>query len=200
MDLLDFIFPPKCLECGKNGKYICLDCLSKVEKTSYISKNSYSLFRYHGVIRKAIVALKYKFAYKLSEELAIISSNELKKRKIFVKEFVLIPVPLHDKRKKWRGFNQSEVMGVKLANLMGFGYENDLVLKKINTDSQVGLKRIDRRKNLKGAFEINKSKLNKDKNYLIFDDVATTLSTIDEITKVFRRSGVSSVYSLTVAR
>ncbi|QQG47626.1 MAG: ComF family protein [Candidatus Woesebacteria bacterium] len=201
MDLLDFIFPPKCLECGKIGKYICSECLAKIPKTSYKNRYSYSIWKYQGIVRRAIISLKYKFAYKLSDELAKNAFSELKKRQVFDgKDFVLVPVPLYSKRKNFRGFNQSEVVGKKLAELMKWEYEERLVIKLKNTLTQVGLRGDSRRKNLKNAFGINKEKLNRNKNYLIFDDVLTTGSTIDEIRLEFKKTGIFKVFSLTLAR
>ncbi len=201
MDLLDFIFPPKCLECGTFGRYICSKCLANVEKASYKNRYSYSIWRYQGVIRRAIISLKYKFAHKLSDELAYNTAFELKKRGVFDdKNFVLVPVPLHIQRKNFRGFNQSEIVGKKLALLMKWKYEERLVFKLKNTLTQVGLNQDLRRRNLKKAFRINKVRLDRNKTYLIFDDVLTTGSTIDEIRSELKKTGIFKVFSLTLAR
>ncbi|MBI1863686.1 ComF family protein [Candidatus Woesebacteria bacterium] len=75
-----------------------------------------------------------------------------------------------------------------------------VIIKLKNTLTQVGLRGDSRRKNLKNAFGINKEKLNRNKNYLIFDDVLTTGSTIDEIRLEFKKTGIFKVFSLTLAR
>ena len=69
MNILDFIFPKKCLECGSFGKYICDNCLKKVGKSGWWGRN-YSVFKYEGVIRKAIIALKYKYSTAIVDELS----------------------------------------------------------------------------------------------------------------------------------
>ena len=65
MGLLEIFFPVTCLECKKESKYICKNCFDKVPVGGWYG-NNYSIFRYRGVIRKAIISLKYKFAYDLS--------------------------------------------------------------------------------------------------------------------------------------
>ena len=62
MNLLEIFFPRKCLECNKVNKYMCISCLDKVPVGGWYN-NNYSIFRYKGVIRKAIITLKYKWLF-----------------------------------------------------------------------------------------------------------------------------------------
>lgn len=126
MGVLDLIFPISCLECGKGGKYLCDKCLIKVGKaklfclechkfaidgaTHFKCKKArtidfaYSPWDYSGVIRKAILKLKYNFAYKIAEELADKFVEKIKRDvPILPKEAVLIPIPLYRLRENWRG-------------------------------------------------------------------------------------------------
>src|SRR5260221_6689885 len=110
MDLLDLFFPKSCLECKKPGKYICSDCLAKVEVLNRFNPTTKtcSIFRYEGVIRKAIIKIKYNFAYDVASELANICVENCKflpAQAGKIENCILVPIPLHKRREYWRGFN-----------------------------------------------------------------------------------------------
>lgn len=204
MNLLDFIFPKFCLECKKSGKYICLDCVSKVLDGTF-DQNNFAVFKYRGVIRKAIISLKYKFAYDIADELVEESIKRLKLKKYH--KVVLVPIPLHQRRENFRGFNQSEILAKKIAEKMNWKFIPDFLIRNKNTKPQVGLKGISRRANLSGVFSVRSPYIQYTKrlhhsvgNILIFDDVYTTGSTIKEAKKALETAGFTKIYSLTVAR
>jgi len=224
MGLFDLIFPKNCLECGKNGKYICNICLEKTSKSLQLcpvcakfSLNGkthtlcnkplgldglISFWKYEGVIRKAILALKYKFAEDITKELSVLGSNELENYKLQIKNCILIPIPLHKRRKNWRGFNQAEVLGEKISNQLSWGYENEILVRKLASTPQVKLGKNERLRNLSGKFAVNKSKVDSsqfvDKTIILFDDVWTTGATMRESCKTLKRSGVKNVWGLTL--
>jgi len=201
MNFLDFLFPKKCLECNKEGKYICKNCLYKVTPCGYVNKDVYSVFRYQGVIRKAIIALKYKYATDISDELAEACFQSLKGKSFSPIRYTLIPIPLFWRRQNLRGFNQAEEIGKKIAEKMKWGFAPDILVKTISTHAQVGLKGSSRRQNLQNVFSVNP-------NYtlptnrctlVLFDDVHTTGSTLDEAKKVLREAGFKNIYAITIA-
>lgn len=197
--ILDLLFPKKCLECKKPGKYICSNCLKKVRPGIKNSSN-YSIFKYEGVIRKAIINLKYKYATDIAEELVKICVYKLKNKKKF-KNVTLVPIPLHWKRENERGFNQVEIIGRKVAKELNWKFEPNLLIRNKSTIPQVQLKGEERRKNLTGVFKINENN-NLDNNSLIFlfDDVYTTGSTINEAGKVLLKDENRNIKGLTIAR
>lgn len=199
MNLLDFIFPKTCLECGKSGKYLCDSCISKVLDGTF-DQNNFAVFKYRGIIRKAIITLKYKFAYDIADELAGESFKRLKPNKFH--NVVLIPIPLHWQRENFRGFNQSEILGKKIAEKMDWKFIPDFLIRNKNTHPQVGLKGFARHSNLSDVFSVNSnySLLTLNSSLLLFDDVYTTGSTIKEATKTLKRYGFNKIYSLTIAR
>lgn len=204
MNFLDLLFPKKCLECGKEGKYICHDCYSRVSPCGVtpcgMNGSNYSIFRYEGVIRKAIISLKYKFAYDIAEELVNVCVLKLSTF-CLLHTTTLVPIPLHQKRKNWRGFNQTEIIGEKLAKAMNWKYIPDLLIRNKNTLPQVGLKGSVRRSNLSGVFAVNPNYVLCTKySVLLFDDVYTTGSTIKEAKKVLKDVGFKNIKSLTIAR
>ena len=195
MNVIDFIFPKKCLECGREGKYVCQSCIKKVPPGGWTNLGEikvYSIWRYRGVIRKAIIALKYKFVTEIVDELI-----SYVPRLPFIS--CLVPIPSHWYKQNLRGFNQAELLGKKLASKIGWKHISDLLVKKRSTSPQVGLEGESRRQNLKGVFSLNP-------NYkilgsvILFDDVLTTGSTLKEAAKVLKDAGVKKVWCLTIAR
>lgn len=208
MDLFNFLFPKKCLECGKEGKYICSACIKKVQPRGLNVINGmkvYSVWKYEGVIRKAIIALKYKYATEIAEELINHLTIQLSNHEhFFPKNAILVPVPLHWYRKNFRGFNQAEEIGKMLAKKMGWKFIPDLVIRKKFTAPQTELSGPARRRNLKDVFALNPNYLSTDlliySSIIVFDDVATTGSTLKEAAKALKGSGAQKIFGLTIAR
>jgi len=201
MAILDLIFPKKCLECNISGKYICSSCLKKVKKNGWNSDWVYSVWRYKGIIRKAILALKYKYSIDIAEELAIHVSRVLIREKINMEEACLVPIPLHWLRHNFRGFNQSEEIGKLLTLKMNWRYVPNLLVRTKITIPQAQLTGIARKENLHNVFSLNrKIDLSKYDNIILFDDVLTTGSTLLEASKVLRKEGVKRILCLTIAK
>ncbi len=200
MNLLDLIFPKKCLECNKDGKYMCDSCISKILDGTF-DKNNFAVFKYKGVIRKAILSLKYKFASDIADELIGVSVGRLNSSKFH--KVTLVPIPLYKQRENWRGFNQSGLLGQKLAVKMKWEFAPDLLIRTKNAHPQVSLKGDERRKNLSGVFSVNSDLTTYYMLHdaiVLFDDVYTTGSTIKEAKKVLEKAGFKNIYSLTIAR
>lgn len=223
--LLDLLFPKSCLGCGRSGGYICSDCVAKVRLAQpicpYCERASIdgithvrcqkkfgldgliSIWEYEGVIRKAILALKYKYATLVGQELMDHFLHQLLTGFLPVDSKVLIPIPLYWYRENTRGFNQSIEIGKSVAATMNWKFMPDLLIKKEPTISQVELKGDERRQNLRGVFAVNpirESLFINLKSVVVFDDVFTTGSTLREAAKVLKRAGVSKVWGLTIAR
>jgi competence protein ComFC len=204
MSLFDILFPRYCLECKQPGKYICDSCISKVAHGGWRGID-YSVFKYEGVIRRAIIALKYKFATDLVDELvAACIGRSVNQYSLFSnqKSICLVPIPLHWHRHNWRGFNQAELIGEKLAKQMKWDFVPDLLLRTKESTPQVQLKGVGRRKNLNGVFSVNpirKSLILNHESLVLFDDVYTTGSTIKEAERVLKLAGFRNIISLTIA-
>ena len=209
--------------CNKYGKYICALCLKKApyakcvcpmcEKPSidgmthskcdrkYGLDGLISLWDYKGVIRNAIVTLKYKYATELVNELAEACLERLRTDGRILNT-TLVPVPLYWYRKNYRGFNQSELVAKVIAKKMGWNFVADLLIRKKQSVPQAELKGADRRENIKGVFALNPNYLSFRicNSVIILDDVWTTGSTIKEAAKVLKRAGAKNVWGLTIAR
>jgi len=220
MNLLDFLYPKKCFGCGKGGSYICRRCHLKTEtpkafcpmcRRASIGGTTHtrcvrprgmdsliSLFSYDGVIKKAIGELKYNFVEDCAGEMAGLCVLKLKD--LYTnKDVILVPIPLHRSRERWRGFNQSASVGKHIAALMGWKFVPDLLERTSRTKPQVGLEKKLRKNNVKGVFKLNPNYKLRSPDYLLFDDVWTTGSTMKEACKALKRSGAKTVWGLTIA-
>ncbi len=218
--LLDFIFPKKCVSCGRFGAYICFECLKKIEpidqpicsvcqrqaiggKTHPGCLKKFGLnglivgCRYRGVIRRAIFQVKYRWTFDVAKVLVDLLSENIWKFSV-PKNYILVPIPLHRKRENWRGFNQSERFCRIMAEKFGVSTSSVLV-KVLETRPQVGLTREERRKNIRGAFQISQSEKVKGKSYILVDDVFTTGSTMNEACRVLKAAGAGEVWAMAIA-
>jgi ComF family protein len=117
-----------------------------------------------------------------------------------IDDCLTIPVPLHPKRLRERGFNQSLLLARHVASSLGAELDF-LSLRRIRyTQPQTGLKSDERRKNVSRAFEFMNHGSVKGRTVILVDDVATTGNTLNECARVLRRSGCDSVFCLVLAR
>jgi ComF family protein len=116
---------------------------------------------------------------------------------------MVVPVPLHARKQRERGFNQSEFIARAALKLMKddrLRLSSGTLARRRETQSQIGLSRHGRRENIRGAFAVTKPKEVAGREVLLVDDVFTTGTTVSECARVLRRAGASKVYVATVAR
>lgn len=220
MSLLDIFLPKRCVSCGRLGKYVCGKCHKKIEFTGfqicpYCAGNAmdgkthprcqrkrgldglYFTTRYNGPVKDAVHQLKYRLVTDLTK--CIIELLFPKKPEYLPNFDCLIPVPLHPKREKQRGFNQSEL----IATILGRKWNIPVVrkiLKRIRyTNPQVELKGKTRRDNLRGAFVCSKKIDLSDTVIGLVDDVSTTRSTLLECCWELKKQGANSVWGIVIA-
>ena len=174
-----------CIKCGKPIIYHSLEkqdisgCSSCFNKTFYFDK-SISCIEYNNTSKKLILDFKYKNKTYMSKYIANIMKEKLEIENI---EFdFILHVPLHKKRLKKRGFNQSKKIAIKLEKLINKP-SYDILIRKKYTKPLYNLSKEQRNKVLKNVFEI-KNEINlKNKNILLVDDIFTTGATVNEISK-----------------
>ena len=150
---------------------------------------------------------KYRYVEELSLVLVALILKYIKENEIChnygfsFQNTIITAVSLHQKRYLSRGFNQSQLMAEKLAQNLGFEY-HDLLIRKINTPSQVNLKKEERQQNVANAFIFNNKfdGLNKNKKIIIIDDVVTTGSTLEACAQELERQGFMDIYGLVIAQ
>lgn len=192
-----YVKEPRCLKCGKTIDFAeqeyCFDCSRK--KHEYTQ--GVSVWNYTPAIQKAVYEFKYNnlrdFSKCFAKEIKI---NCLEKILRWHAQ-ALIPVPLHEKKKIKRGFNQSELIAEEFGKISGLRVDKTVIARKINTKPQKELNDNQRIKNLENAFILNKNGV-KYKKVILVDDIYTTGATIDACAKVLKRAGVEQVYFITL--
>jgi ComF family protein len=219
---LDIFAPKYCFSCFKKGKYFCFEHLNVlnsffcpvcnlrfpiVEIKKITCKNCrrktyldgiFSIFLLDENFEKLIYAYKYKYYYDLVNEFSEYLNNVLdEKFKYLFKNFIFVPIPSYRTKINERGFDHIKLI---LENSK-FKYKE--ILKKIkNTKPQAKSNFKERKENLIGAFEINekfKDEIKNLKTVVIFDDIKTTGSTLNEAAKVLKNNGIKNVFALTLA-
>lgn len=113
---------------------------------------------------------------------------------------VIVPVPLHIARLRWRGFNQALLLAKPLERLWGVPLEAFALRRARPTQPQVGLDDAGRRRNIAGAFEVRRQETIRKRSVLLVDDVFTTGATADECARTLLRAGARRVDVLVLAR
>ena len=113
---------------------------------------------------------------------------------------LIVPVPLHPKRLRWRGFNQSLLLARQVHRLYELPLDPFVLYRDRETAPQTELTEDERRKNVRGAFAIHPGKSLKEKCVLLVDDVYTSGATVNECSRALVRGGAKAVYVLTLAR
>ena len=193
---------PICSICGlpfavsAGQEHLCETCLRKnpwydLARAPYL---------YSGLIAKTIQRFKYKSGTYLAPFFGTLLSAFAKELIHNPKDITIVPVPLHRRRLRERGFNQSLLLAKGLASGLGAKLDYLSLIRKRNTRVQTGLGKEERRKNVKNAFSvINRQAIN-DKKILMIDDVFTTGHTLNECSRTLKESGASYIVCLTLAR
>ncbi|MBI2533230.1 MAG: ComF family protein [Deltaproteobacteria bacterium] len=113
---------------------------------------------------------------------------------------VILPVPLHPKRLRWRGFNQSVLLARQVSRAYGVPMDPFVLVRIKETLPQTQLSEEERRKNVRGAFALNPARSVDGKRVLLVDDVYTSGATVNECSRTLNRAGAEEVTVLTLAR
>jgi ComF family protein len=159
---------------------------------------------YEGGLRELIHLLKYEHVRPAAKVLGRMLAEAIEDLRTFFgdNEIFVVPVPLYVSKHRQRGFNQAELIALAALRLLDgpFRLRRDILKRRRETQSQIGLSRHQRRENLRGAFVVTKTEDITGRQVLLIDDVMTTGTTVSECARVLRRAGASKVYVATVAR
>ena len=193
---LPFVEDMYCLKCGKpvgDDREYCTDC----KKREHYFTRGVSVWSYSPMLKKSL----YRFKYNNKRYYAKYYTDEIVKRySRLITQWgvdIIIPVPLYKKKKRRRGYNQAEILANELSSRISIPLDCRIVTRIRDTLPQKMLNDMERQKNLKGAFKINKSVIEL-KKILLIDDIFTTGSTVDEIARVLLEAGANSVYVVTL--
>jgi ComF family protein len=219
---LDLLFPQRCIGCGKEGSFLCSACQNSLPRVmpplcplcgrpqpsgilcpgcvgwQASIDGIRSPFRFEGTVRQAVYSLKYRNLRALAAPLARLMSDYLAENP--VPGDVLVPVPLHRKRLRERGYNQSALLAKQLGRLTGLPVEENCLVRRIHNLPQARTANVEqRRANVVGAFTCRDEGL-KGRRVVLIDDVSTSGATLDACAAELKETGAESVWGLTLAR
>lgn len=219
---LDFFFPRQCIGCGKYGDYICSTCARKLPRLNppicqrcgkpeasgdrcpaCWGKHDgidaiRSVFKFEGTVRTAVHEFKYRGLRSICSSLSKFMAEYYVQNNISAD--VIVPVPLHQKRLKERGYNQSYLLAAELAVLISLPVEENLITRIKDTPPQARTSNADHRAaNVRDAFVCSTRDF-KGLDIIILDDVCTSGATIEACADVLKTAGAKRVLGFTFAR
>ena len=199
--ILNLFYPRVCAACGeallKDEETVCLKCRYLLPKTGYelnaenpLAQHFYGRVRFHAVTACFFFAksgkvqhLIHELKYKGNKEAGVFLGQQLgetiKDAPLFQGIDYLIPVPLHPKREKQRGYNQSLMIAKGISEVTGIAIGDKYLVRAIYTETQTHKTAEQRFKNVKDIFEVRFAEELKDKHVLLIDDVLTTGATLE---------------------
>jgi len=213
-DLLELIYPNLCPGCRhpliKGEQIICTKCMFSLPYTDFHTyrenpvfnklkgriplKQAFSLlhFRKKGIVQNLLHELKYNknedVGLSLGARLGMIIQKSMKDKYDF-----LVPVPIHPKKIKKRGYNQSEIIAKGLSGKLDIEINSQQLIRKTEGKSQTKKGRIDRWQNVKDQFQIIDIEIFKEKRILLVDDVMTTGATLEACGELLFSAGANEL-------
>lgn len=199
-DVLNILYPRLCLSCDNvlhdTETLVCHQCLSQLSLTNFQPddnpiktrllpivdvQNATALFLFDksGIIQELIHKLKYEGHQDIGVLMAQFAQDYFNHSKLDTSIDLIVPVPLHPKKIKQRGYNQMTKFGRNLGNYLGVPYQESVLLRRRYTTSQTKKTARERRENVSGAFAVKSPENFAGKHFLILDDVMTTGATIE---------------------
>ncbi|MDQ3072447.1 MAG: ComF family protein [Bacteroidota bacterium] len=200
-DLLDLFYPQACAACAntlqKDEEHICLFCQHTLPRTDFHLERGNPLekvfwgrfpieaggaflyFKKGSSVQELLHNIKYRGTKEAAETLGRWYGEQLREEPIFLGVDYVVPVPLHRKKLRKRGYNQSEWFGEGIAKGMGKDMDTANLIRTQNTESQTKKGRFNRWQNVAEVFRIEKNKYFAGKHVLLVDDVVTTGSTLE---------------------
>lgn len=215
------LFPDLCLACNREHRahhsYFCTGCLSNLPFTDHfeIAQNEVTMhlrgrvmihhgaalltFKKENIVQHLLHQLKYKRRHEVGEILGKMAAIKFEQSPLFEMPDLIIPVPIHPKKEKKRGYNQSAVFGQSIGNYLNVICKDDLLIKVKETDSQTGKSRTERVENVADGFKVVSPELLKSKHILLVDDVITTGATTEACSQRLQEVGISALSVLCIA-
>ena len=220
-DFFTLFYPRLCLACHKNlspkQHLICIHCQYLLPRTNFhLEKENRFTEKFWGRIKleagaalyyfskggrtqELIHQLKYNGKSKLAYKLGQLYGIDLAQSPLFSTVDLIIPVPLHPKKKRIRGFNQSELIVRGLADTMKKAWAKDILIRVEMTATQTQKTRMDRFENVRQAFQLKNTEKIKGKHVLLVDDVLTTGATLEACALVLLEASNVRISMVTIA-
>ncbi len=220
-DLINLFFPSVCISCGevlnRHEAHICLKCFIHLPRTNFHMNRdnkveqifwgrvpieraaSYFYFNKGSTYQRLLHDLKYRGNYELGVYLAKNYAREIIQSEFFKSIDFIVPVPLHPKRLRRRGYNQSASIAEGLQEVTNIPTLNSNLVRNIFTKTQTHKGRYDRWENVNEIFEVLQPSQLNNKHILLVDDVVTTGATLEACAEKILASENSKVSILTLA-
>ncbi len=217
--LLNVLFPPRCVICRREGEWFCAACCARVElvlppicercgrplhgeRCAFCLESPLEIDGlravafFDGVMREAIHCFKYQRRTELVLQFGSMLSSYLTAQPIGVD--LVVPVPLHSERERWRGYNQALLLARETALHQKLALWYNVLERTRATPPQVGLDAKARRANVRDAFMAREEVAGA--RILLIDDVCTTGATMNSCAIALKRRGAKAVWGLALAR
>jgi len=205
--VLDLLYPPRCVGCGRFGQWLCPDCVNaapRVRSPGHITVDRelggrmlvLSVGLHQGLFREAVHMLKYEGAKALAAPMAALMSECWQGQDLSAG--CIVPVPLHERRQRERGYNQSQLLARELGSTIGLPVLGGGLVRTRETANQVGLSLEERQANVRGAFRAG-GKL-RGARVLLLDDVCTSGATLAECARAVYAGAGTCVAAMTFTR
>lgn len=170
-----------------------------VQRDEFAFAQARSFASYEGTLRALIQRLKYNGYRPLAKPLGRFLADAA--RRFDEQSFdVLVPIPLHRRRERHRGFNQAALLAAQVSRLLNIPLAADDCVRVRDTPPQTGLRAAERRKNVAGAFHVPQPQRVRGRRVLLVDDVLTTGATAHACAQALRDAGARGVWVATLAR
>jgi ComF family protein len=214
MSLLELLLPGACAGCGRYGELLCAACVASLRPAGAdvdrfaaadpgmvvgdAMQLAMAAFVHDGTMRRVLQRLKYGGAGRLAAPLALAAAPALNALLAMSGPAPLVPVPVHEVRRRQRGYNQAELLAIELGRLARLPVV-DLLVRHRPTTRQHGLGRAARLHNLRGALGVRSGVLVPEVA-IVVDDILTTSATLEACAETLRQHGASRVFGFAVAR
>lgn len=211
--ILELVLPPACAGCGSLGAILCRRCLAALvpahdPAAAFLAADPSTLggagveltvaaFRHDGVARRALQRLKYGGAARLAQPLVTAALPAFDRLLAISGPATLVPVPVHPRRARERGYNQAALLARAIGRARGLPV-CELLARPRATARQHGLDRSARLANLRAAFALNAPR--SPPRVVVVDDILTTGATMEACASVLRAGGARLVYGFALAR
>lgn len=212
--LLDVVLPPACAGCRVSGSPLCRTCVRSLlppfdpadrfaaPDAGVVVGDEFTVaiaaFAYAGTMRKALAALKYTGMSRLAEVLAGPALPALRRLNAISGPAALVPVPLHEERRRIRGYNQAALLARELGAATGLPVA-DALQRTRPTTKQHRLGRSARLANLRRAFGVRDG-ISVSGTVILIDDIITTTATLETCAAALRGAGAAAVFGFAIAR
>ena len=185
--------------CGRLLSVSGDDCARCRRGLSYVS-SGFSLGTYEGPLRVAVHELKYRGRRRVASRLARSLAQQPGIATVLQPGTVLVPVPLHPRRRRERGVNQAELLAHELSDCLDLACAPSALVRRTETRAQTGLSASERRRNVAGAFAVRRKAQVAGRVVVLVDDVVTTGATSRACARALLEAGAKEVRLVSAAR